>query len=296
MGRVLNYPLNKSPFYRLGTKKKLAEILMIDKSKMLKISKEPKYRSFKKVIGEKERNIDAPKKQLKELQVRIKDLLARIETPEWLFSGKKGVSYIDNAKFHQNARFVLTCDIKSFYPSCTKERIFQIFRYTFKTTEDVAWVLANILSHDEKLPTGSPSSQIIAFWAYYPTFLRIHRKVLSYDCKVSLYVDDITISSSKSISKKLVVEIKNELEKVGHTIKNSKTKHYNKNDFKLVTGVAISPNGNLQVPNKRRKKLVDSTQSENVSSKSIMGQIYSAQMIVPSFGEELLQKIKRNIK
>lgn len=287
------YPLEKSPFYKLGTKRKLADILNIDKAKMLRISKNPKYNSFKILTGEKEREIDTPKKELKDLQYRIKELLSRVETPDWLFSGKKGFSYIDNAKFHQDASYVLTCDIKSFYPNCTKERIFQIFKYTFKASDDVAWIIADLLCLDEKIPTGSPSSQIIAFWAYYPTFLRIHNKVLNSNCKVSLYVDDITVSSNKPISKDLVSNIREELEKVGHTIKASKTKYYCKSDFKLITGVAISPDGGLQVPNKRRKKLIDSIKSENVSQKSILGQIYSAQMIDPLFEKVLLQRIKK---
>lgn len=292
MEKPTNYRLEKSPFFRLGSKQKLSELLQVNKKELLLLSKKQPYHSFEKVVAEKVRHIDTPKKSLYSVQGRIKDLLARIETPHWLFSGKKGVSYIDNAKFHQHSSFVVTCDIKAFYSNCTKERIFQIFKYNFQVVDDVAWILANLLSYEEKVPTGSPSSQVIAYWAYYPTFQRIYQLVKSYDAKISLYVDDITVSSEKEILKDLVYKIKNELEKVGHTIKESKTKSYRKNEFKLITGVAISNTGELKVPNRRRKKLKDSLAEADFSKKSIVGQISSAQMIEAGYQEKVLSSLK----
>ena len=293
MEKKTKYSIQESPLFRLGSKEKLAIILKIPKKEMVELSKIQPYVSFTKFVGEKAREIDTPRKKLKQVQTRIKVLLSRIETPDWLFSGKKGFSYIDNARFHLPASYVITCDIKSFYPSCTKERIFQIFKYTFEVVDDVAWILANLLSFRERIPTGSPSSQIIAFWAYYPTFMRIHNKVINQGAKISLYVDDITISSNFQISKDLIEQIKNELEKVDHTIKNSKTKYYGNDEFKLITGVAISPEGELKVPNKRREKLQNSLKKvvDEKNYKSIIGQIRSSQMIESDYSEETLGKV-----
>jgi hypothetical protein len=205
------------------------------------------------------------------------------------------VSYIDNAKFHKNSPYVVTCDIKSFYPSCTREKIFQIFKYTFQTTDDVAWILSRLLSFEDKVPTGSPSSQIIAFWAYYPTFCKIYNLAEKHNAKISLYVDDITISSTTPIPEQLLVDIKKRLEKVGHTIKNEKTRRYGKDSFKIVTGVAISPKGELKVPNKRREKIVkklkeiELTNSKD-SMSSIKGQLNSARMIEKDFLKDAEEK------
>jgi len=286
------YKLEQSPLYKLASKSKLASLLHISKRDLILLSKNQPYKSFDIEVSGKIREVDNPQKKLKEVQTRIKSLLAKIETPNWLFSGKKGCSYIDNASFHQESQYVVTCDIKSFYSNCTKERVFQTFRYVFKISEDVSWVLANLLSYKNIIPTGSPSSQIIAFWAYYPTFRRISKLAESYNAVISLYVDDITISSTEPIPKAIALEVKKELEKVGHTVKTSKTKRYGKKDYKLITGVVISPDGELMVPNRRRKKLADSI-NQNSSLSSIQGQIRSAQMIDSSYESSLLEKVKK---
>ena len=286
--RKINYKLEQSPLFRLSNKSKLADLLKINKKTLLKLSKNPPYNSFYK-----DRNINEPKKNLKKVQSRLKDILARIETPHWLFSGKKGVSYIDNASYHKDSPYVVTCDIASFYPNCKKEKVFQIFKYHFKMADDVAWVLTDLLCFKGSLPIGSPSSQIVAFWAYRPTFERVYQKISSFGGKISLYVDDISISSEKPIPKNIVQEIDFELRKVGHKIKPSKTKRYGKCDFKLITGSAISPNGVLKIPNKRRKKLINSFQDNEISKQSIVGQIRAGQMIEKNYCKETLRKLTK---
>ena len=288
-----NYRLEKGPLYRLRNKRRLADLLNITFERLEYLSKVQPYNSFQKTVAGKIRNIDEPEIELKKVQKRVKNLLSRIELPPWLFSGKKGVSYIDNARFHACSPYVVTCDIKSFYPNCTKERIFQTFKYRFMMSDDVAWVLANLLSFKDQIPTGSPSSQIVAFWAYYPTFLRIYNKISSHDCLFSLYVDDISISSQRPIASNLINEINYEFKKVGHGIKLSKTRWYGARKHKLVTGVIISPDKTLKIPNKRRKKLKESLEN-NISQASILGQITSGQMIEKNYFRNTEKVIKNN--
>ena len=288
------YKLTQSPLYKLKSKSKASALLRIETKELVVLSKNPPYDSFSKKTGEKTREIDRPREKLKKVQLRIKDLLSRIEIPVWLFSGKKGVSYIDNARYHQKSPYVITCDIKSFYSNCSYEKVFQTFKYIFKMSDDVAWIFVNLLAFKGKIPTGSPSSQIVAFWAYLPTFERINKKISSLGGIFSLYVDDITISSKDPITKKIIQDINYELKKVGHSIKRSKTKYYGKERFKIITGVAISPKGKLRVPNKRRIKLINSLKSNEKSRLSCIGQIRAGQMIEKDFHKQDIIKFIGN--
>lgn len=45
-----------------------------------------------------------------------------------------------------------------------------MFRDIFLMEKDIAWLLTDLVTVDGKLPTGSPSSQTIVFWAYRDMF------------------------------------------------------------------------------------------------------------------------------
>jgi hypothetical protein len=101
--------------------------------------------------------------------------------------------------------------------------------------------------------------------------------------KLSLYVDDITLSSKNPISPQLIKDIKDRLLKVGLSIKDKKTKEYNRNEHKIVTGCCITPNHNLAVPNQKRYSIrSDLKKLENMEKKGVekvLGKINACQQI-----------------
>ena len=122
------YKLNASPLYRISSVHVLAGLLQIDptilKNLETYVRKQPKiaYRVF--LQGAKKREIQQPiNPKLVRIHRRVKELLSRIETPEYLFSGKRGYSYIDNAKAHLNANYLITLDISQFYASTRTESL-----------------------------------------------------------------------------------------------------------------------------------------------------------------------------
>lgn len=94
----------------------------------------------------------------------------------------------------------MTVDIKKFYDNCTLDSVYQFFAKMLKTSSDVAEVLTNIVTYDSSIPTGCPTSQIIAFYAYYDMFEEIHAVAQHFGCTFTLYVDDMTFSSPSPIS------------------------------------------------------------------------------------------------
>ena len=127
------YPIHQSPFFKLTTKRRLYELLGVGSGELKKFASDINYR----VWEEDGREIQAPKKKLKALHARIKDLLSRIETPAWLMSGQRGKSYLTNAEAHHASDYLLNVDITGFYKNTSRERVYQCFIHMFKMSHDL---------------------------------------------------------------------------------------------------------------------------------------------------------------
>lgn len=119
------------------------------------------------------RNITAPDRRIKEIQTRILQLLQKVERPEWLISGEKGKCYIDNGKKHIHSNYFLTMDIKKFYDNCEREYVFRFFRDRLLMAGDLAGLCTDIVTYEGGIPTGCPTSQLLAFYAYENMFNEI---------------------------------------------------------------------------------------------------------------------------
>lgn len=278
------YPLNQSCLYQLRSKKKLSEILGID----LSILKNKKYKNmikYSNFVNEKGRIINNPDDKLKKVQKKLLNYLCKIETPLYLISGQKGISYLDNAKKHiAKQRYIVTSDIAGFYKNCKRKHIYIMLREKFKMSEDVAGIITDFVCCDDYVPTGSPTSQIIAFLTYSEIFDKINQLAQEKKNIFTLYVDDMTFSSEKYISRKILYQIELELRRKGLKFKTKKTKKYNKKENCLITGVAIDKNGNLKVPNKLRSSIIKNlreykrTKEEKIFLK-LRGKLEAARMI-----------------
>jgi len=149
----------------------------------------------------------------------------------------------------------------------------------------VAQCLTDICTYQGGIPTGSPASQAVAYFAYAKMFEEIEDLARTYGCTFTLYVDDMTFSSQDNFSwKKLAYEVDGVLHKYGHRAKGSKTKYRLPGDFKIVTGVCLAPDGALVAPNKLRSKIVGNTRSLKASGdlsllSRIQGQIQAADYV-----------------
>ncbi len=280
------FPLEKNPLYRIRNKKKLAILLGTSLSKLQKLSKSNSYKVFTITKNSKQRVCQEPLNDLKKVHNKIRCLLTKIKTPTYLISGKKGLSYIDNARPHIESSYILTMDIDKFYFNCKKTIIFNFFRHKMKTTVDVAELLTNLViyQNDDKsyLPTGSPSSQIIAYLSCKATFDKINTLSKNHNCIFTLYVDDLTLSSKSPIKKILNYLIKIELKKLSHSLNNKKTKYNLKSYDKLITGVVITKNNQLKIPNRQRLKIKKEESNKEKINLRLKGLRSSARQIDPN--------------
>lgn len=261
---IRKYDITQCALYKCRTKKRLEHILCLESGGLRMIDGIIEYHKFeidKKHSNEK-REITAPKKTLKAIQRRILYLLHRVIRPEWLISGEKQKCYIDNGEAHVDGKYVLTVDIKKFYDNCTREPVYQFFVQELKTSPDVAKILTDIITYNGGIPTGCPTSQIMAFYAYSDMFSEISDLAKQCDCKFTLYVDDMTFSSNEPFSpNQLSQMIDCVLRKYGHKPKYRKVKYYGPSDYKPITGTVVTPGHFLVVPNGLQKTIYNAFQA-----------------------------------
>lgn len=262
------YDITQCALYKCRTKKRLEQLLKLKSGELKQIADVISYHSFeiekkntKKNASVEMRQITAPDRQLKAIQSRILFLLQRVIRPEWLISGEKGKCYIDNGKAHRYSNYCLTIDIKKFYNNCKRDPVFCFFKQDLCTSSDVAKILTDVVTYHGGIPTGCPTSQMLAFYAYHRMFSEINEIAESFACKFTLYVDDMTFSSDSPFNVQLLTRaIDLTLRKYGHRPKYSKIKYYSKAMPKLITGVVITPEHTLAVPNSLQKNIYDDFQ------------------------------------
>ena len=248
------YEEYESPFFRLRSQKKLANLLFASLSTVQIMARSDEcYSDFEtpKAAGGF-RTISAPNSHLKSIQRRIADLLQRISPPNYLFSPVAGRSYVDNAAIHKGATAIHTLDIQDFFPNCTANRVIWFFHKRMHCSIDVAAIIRGLVTKDGSLPQGSPCSPILSFLCYVDMWDEIATLVTHANCKMSVYLDDVTVSGLK-VPKTLIWDIKKVLTKHGHAHNKQKERSKYLNPVEI-TGVIVRDE-ELQAPNRQHRAI-----------------------------------------
>lgn len=259
-----SYPLQDSVFYKLSSKKRLANLLSSTPQELKSLTGSDNYRCFTQTKNGKPRLIQEPLPRLDKIHSRVASLLCRIETIDGLHSGKKGRSNISNARAHLGlGKKVITADIKSFFPTTTRQSVFDFFYNSMQCAADIADLLSKVLTYAEHVPTGSRISMPLAYFANKKMFDEIEASAGKCGAKMTIYVDDLTFSGAM-LQKCFVGQLEAIAKKYGHKIHPSKTRFYGASEVKLVTGAAIK--GNEISPRNRHLKQLHEELSEWLGS------------------------------
>lgn len=200
------------------------------------------------------RLIEAPREDLKAIQRRIADLLQRTSPPDFLFSPVKRRSYVDNALAHLGAREVRLLDVNDYFGSCRAKSVYRFFEHHLRCSPDVAYMLTGLTTRDGRLPQGSPCSPILSFYSCYEMWLAVADLVRAAGCRITIYVDDVTISG-ETVPETLIWAVKQVLRKHGLTHSRSKERRHI-NRAAEITGIIVG-RGTACVPHRHYRKLLD---------------------------------------
>lgn len=252
-----SHPIEQSRLYRLSTKKRLASLLQVNLPTLLMLARGDNYRTFTiRNESGKERIVEEPLGDLKQLQSRLHKLLQRIQPPPYLHSGVKGRSYVSNAREHLGGGRVLKTDVAKFYPSTTHHQVFIGFLREFRCAGDVAKILADLCTYQGHIPTGSPVSMLIAYFTHKQAFDNLYTRMLAKQITLTVYVDDITLSGVNVIRWHLC-PIKKTFQSLGLTIHKNR---FFRSGPASITGVIVNHN-QLQLPNRRHQHIVQGIRS-----------------------------------
>lgn len=243
------------------------------------------------------RAIDCPGANLKAIQRWIlKNHLNKLEVNKRAsgFVEKRGIKR--NAMFHLNKRYLLTIDIKNFFPSITQKQVFETLEEQL-SDRDFAIKIAKICTFKRRLPQGAPTSPALSNLV----FKKLDDEIMKY-CNSELitysrYADDMTFSSDNKHSLQLAYKFVNELlYKNGFNINTKKTRYLSGKGNMSVTGVNIN-RGVPKVKSKLKKQIRAELhhhiiKKEKINLRRLAGYI----SFISSIEDDYKEKIKKYIE
>ena len=177
--------------------------------------------------------------RLKLLQKSIqRNILLKLEMPDYAFGAVKGKDNVQNAKQHQGKKYIFTTDLKSFFPSINHKQVFEMF-CSFNFSPTVSRVLTQLTTFKGRLPQGAPTSPTVANFV----FVKTGKKLLQFSKENKLtftsFVDDLTFSAPIDFKSKAQFVIQT-LQADGFKISHNKTNY--KTKMPIVTGVVVKNN------------------------------------------------------
>ena len=240
--------------YGISTLSELAEVLDFPLKSLIEAIQKG-YRSYYVQGKTKKRLIEEPNAILKLLLKNLKEMLLEIcDCPEYNKCWSGGNNYL-NAQAHAGQHAFVTTDISSFFTNSKACYVRKFFKNKLKISGEALDMMVQMCTYRGHIPTGAPTSSILAFLSHKDLFDEIATYMAKRDITFTLYVDDITLSAKHGITGEEIKFIKSVLKRHKLEIKSEKTKFYS---FKkaMITGFYLTQDGKISVPDSVGHKVV----------------------------------------
>lgn len=198
------------------------------------------------------REIAEPLPSLKEIQYWIlSNILNNSPIHPAAKSFVKGRSIRDNARFHRKQDYVLTVDIKDFFPSISPKRVYAVF-YRLGYSTEVSSALTDLCCLKGALPQGAPTSPALSNLACVSLDRRLLGFAKANSLRYSRYADDITFSG-KEIGADLIHYLNRVLHEHDFELNHKKTRLLRAHQRQQVTGIIV--NDKMQAPRELRREI-----------------------------------------
>ena len=231
----------------------MANAIMVGRE--LKSSGKKLYRFFQipKKDGSKMRDIYEPCPELKESMKNLNKVLQKAfdsKPDSNQYAYIKGKNIKDNARVHQNAKTIVKTDITSFFESTKYEFVKPYLRFLCRDENLLEEFGSYIINPKTKgLYMGNPISGTLTNLMMNKVVVYLQNILNKRKMNISVYADDITISTNEKISKEMVVNVVTfamEQYNLDFQLKMEKTKKL-KNQNRHICGVTINHNDVLTV-------------------------------------------------
>jgi RNA-directed DNA polymerase len=230
--------LARSPLAQRLTQKKLAALLrrpLAELKGLIKYKKSFVVAEVREIDG-KARPLCYPRGPLRSVNEALKYQLTKIRLPDYVASPRRGRGQRENAAVHVDATQILTLDLRKFYPSVSRRYIARFFRDDFSMHPDVAGLITELLTFEGRVLYGAPATPILVMLAHRKMFDQIEAACLEFGTRMSLWVDNLTISGTE-VPGALLVRVREIV--ASHGYKTHDVEFMTTNRDSSVTGVVV---------------------------------------------------------
>jgi RNA-directed DNA polymerase len=245
--------------------------LSYDELKKIIYDRDDKEKYYTFIIKKKNGNdrvIEAPCKELKQIQYKLKEILTPLYKPKpSVHSFVENRSIKTNAKKHAGKRYVLNLDLENFFHSITFKRVRGMFMaIPYNLPYETATVIAHICCYRKRLPQGSPISPLISNMICRRLDNELQQLAKECKCYYTRYADDITFSTDQKSQKetdkietfparlatisdgqaRVGYKLKNIIESNGFKVNEEKVRLQRHDQRQLVTGLVVNKTLNVR--------------------------------------------------
>ena len=237
------YEIEKSPLFKITSIHQLSKVLQLRIGQLRRLE----YLTDQFKEGTTERNgklrkTETPIRTMRRVHNRVQVLLSRIQMPSYLHSGKRKRSYLSNAVAHTGLIQSFQVDVAKFYPSCTWHHVYLCFIQQFQCSSDIAGIMATMLTYQNHIPTGSPTSSLLSFLSHKDMFDALNFLARAHNLTMTVYQDDISFSGA-SITESFRAQVRRIIKRRNLNLKRSKQKFSHGGKCPKITGVILTQNG-----------------------------------------------------
>lgn len=244
----------------------ISEDLCLDENYIKNIINNSNYYYRKFNIPKKnggERTIYQPSAELKTLQYwTLRNIFSKLPVSQSAYAYCKGKSIVDNAKKHQENKFILHTDICNFFESISRKHIQDILKknalcfdkWDFLVSTEVD-TICKICLLNNQMTIGAVSSPHISNVIFYEIDQKIENYCKNNKYKYSRYADDIYISSKNYLPREIIGQISQYLFESHFKINYEKTRFMSMKKKRVITGIVLTSKKNLSIGLKRKQNL-----------------------------------------
>jgi len=257
----------ENPLYGI-TELELLNLLETSKVELLQAIFKGYKCYFKESKKGKKRLIEEPNNTLMTLLKRLVKPLQQLPCPDYCKCGWPEQNALLNAQTHVGNFARIAMDITDFYPNTIAKYVREGLKKELNISEKALDLIINMTTYNDHLPTGSPTSTILAYIAHKELFDEIAEEMKKRGITYTQYVDDITLSAKHGITYKEVRFIQTVLNKHGLRLKSKKTKFYNYKKA-LITGYYLKQNGKISVPNRIGHTIIQMLETKSIKEMDV---------------------------
>jgi RNA-directed DNA polymerase len=234
----------------------LARLLGMDEDRLTQFSDEAErlYDRFPlKTRRRRPRWIEAPKPFLKLVQRRLLDRLLYEVPPHRAAHGfYPELSIITNAQVHVRSAWVISFDLKDFFPTTDEEKVRQVLKKYYALEGKTLDTILRLTCRGGSLPQGAPTSPHLANLAFFKGDELLSELAKEHALSYTRYADDMTFSG-KGLPDGFENLVDQIVRSVGYRLAGEKTKRMGRHQCQKVTGLVV--NEGVRLPREQRRRL-----------------------------------------